>query len=386
MSASEQVLATPGLSDDLVIRGLICAIPSLVLMGRTTDAANRAGCGQALLAAGAVVPAVWHAELVYGHVCALRMGGRYDSALRVAAGFYESADDTGSAAPALAAFAFGEALLDTGRLPNAEAALREALALFRREDPTGVLPWCLCLLAQTLALSGQVDIAVGLLASLDGDAFVAPIYLPEMARARSWVAAAKGELTAGAHLARQAAKLAMQFGQPAVAARAWHDLARMGEPGAAAIELAELADNTQSAEPGLLRDHAVALAAQDGPGLDRAYQRFHARGAILLAAEASAAASALYLATGHRAKAEQSRQRVASCLAACDGATTPALRQIPTSEPMSRRESEVAALAGRGLTNAQIANKLHLSVRTIEGHLQHVYTKLDLHHRSELPS
>lgn len=386
VSASEQVLATPGLSDDLAIRGLICAVPSLALMGRTSDAVDRANRGQALMAAGDVVPSVWRADLVYGHVCALRMAGRYRAALRVAEAFYESADDTGLTASALAAVAFAQALLDTGSLPRAEAMLLEALALFRREDLTGVLPWCRGLLAQTLALAGRVDAAVDLLASPDGDGSVAPIYRPEMARARSWVAAATGELTTGADLARQAAELAMQLEQPAVAARAWHDLARMGEPGAAATQLAMLTDTTQSAEPGLFQDHAAALAAQDGPGLDRSYQRFASRGALLLAAEASAAASAAYRATGHPAKAEQSRRRVTGCVTACDGATTPALRQIPTSDPMSRRETEVAALAGHGLTNAQIATKLHLSVRTVEGHLQHVYTKLELHGRGELPS
>ncbi|GMA21707.1 helix-turn-helix domain-containing protein [Arsenicicoccus piscis] len=43
---------------------------------------------------------------------------------------------------------------------------------------------------------------------------------------------------------------------------------------------------------------------------------------------------------------------------------------------LSRREAEVLGLAAQGLTNGAIATALTLSVRTVERHLQNVYTKL----------
>ena len=48
-------------------------------------------------------------------------------------------------------------------------------------------------------------------------------------------------------------------------------------------------------------------------------------------------------------------------------------------ESLSAREREVACAVGRGAANAEIAAELHLSVRTVERHLQNIYDKLDLH-------
>ena len=38
----------------------------------------------------------------------------------------------------------------------------------------------------------------------------------------------------------------------------------------------------------------------------------------------------------------------------------------------------------RGFTNREIADRLHKSVKTIEGHLAHVYDKLDVRSRAAL--
>jgi len=47
-------------------------------------------------------------------------------------------------------------------------------------------------------------------------------------------------------------------------------------------------------------------------------------------------------------------------------------------------ETRVARLAASGLSNREIARTLSMSVRTVEGHLSHVYTKLELRSRTEL--
>ena len=49
---------------------------------------------------------------------------------------------------------------------------------------------------------------------------------------------------------------------------------------------------------------------------------------------------------------------------------------------LSAREREVLTLAARGYDNDDIARELHLSIRTVERHLQNVYVKLDVQGKS----
>lgn len=51
---------------------------------------------------------------------------------------------------------------------------------------------------------------------------------------------------------------------------------------------------------------------------------------------------------------------------------------------LSRRELEVALLVAEGLTNAEIAERLTVSVRTVTSHLDHIYTRLGINSRVAL--
>lgn len=51
---------------------------------------------------------------------------------------------------------------------------------------------------------------------------------------------------------------------------------------------------------------------------------------------------------------------------------------------LTEREGEILELIALGHTNAEIAEKLFLSIRTVESHRSHIQSKLDLSGRSEL--
>jgi DNA-binding CsgD family transcriptional regulator/sugar lactone lactonase YvrE len=51
---------------------------------------------------------------------------------------------------------------------------------------------------------------------------------------------------------------------------------------------------------------------------------------------------------------------------------------------LSRREREVAALVAEGLTNREIANRLFISERTVDGHLEHIREKLEVNTRAQV--
>ena len=82
-------------------------------------------------------------------------------------------------------------------------------------------------------------------------------------------------------------------------------------------------------------------------------------------------------------------------LLATTGRRTGRARQVPVAnglqgegdlkhQALTQRELHVARLAAAGLTNNEIAERLVVSVRTVESHLYHAFDKLGVTSRSEL--
>jgi non-specific serine/threonine protein kinase len=90
-------------------------------------------------------------------------------------------------------------------------------------------------------------------------------------------------------------------------------------------------------------------------------------------------------AAGRRAPREQAMRFALADSADPPGQThpTPGGRGTAT-RGLSAREREVAALAVTGLSNREIAERLIISKRTVDGHLEHIYAKLSLSSRAEL--
>src|SRR5579864_2943092 len=60
-----------------------------------------------------------------------------------------------------------------------------------------------------------------------------------------------------------------------------------------------------------------------------------------------------------------------------------ATKELPK-PALSRREREVAALVADGLTNREIAGRLFISERTVDGHLEHIREKLAVKSRAQV--
>ena len=59
-------------------------------------------------------------------------------------------------------------------------------------------------------------------------------------------------------------------------------------------------------------------------------------------------------------------------------------RRAPTSVRMTRREQEVIALIAEGLSNKEIAQRIHLSPHTVKCHVHNILEKLALHSRLQV--
>jgi DNA-binding CsgD family transcriptional regulator len=201
--------------------------------------------------------------------------------------------------------------------------------------------------------------------------------------AHAWVAVALGDIAMGVDLALAAADRARadeQFGWEIIAR---HQVVRYGAPDRVLDRITELSAVVDGHLAPLYAAHANALARQDGAALDAVSTGFGDLGYQLLAAESAAhAARAHDLAdTGGAA----SRVRAHALAARCQGARTPALGLLADSaDLLTGRESEIARLAAAGLGNRAIADRLVISVRTVENTLCRIYAKLGIAGRENL--
>jgi DNA-binding CsgD family transcriptional regulator len=330
-----------------------------------------------------VLPLTNATVLAYGR------SGEFDRAAAAVDRFVAVSGDLPSAQARSATLLFrGQLALWRGELPEAARLLEDAVLGFG--DPPGA-PTCWavqCLTAAVLAHAAQGDAAAARDAMVRlerHDRTALTIFAADVELASACVSAAEGAVSQTIELAAGSARTARTYGLAAAEVDALHRMVRWGDVRGVdrLVDLAAAVDGPRAALAGR---HGLALRAGDAAGLASIGDEWARLGAVVLAADAYAQAAAVRSAGGPDLTGTDAgrARRLAAERHARTPALVPVLIRTPGGGRLTRREREVATLAAEGMSNAEIAGRLSVSTRTVEGHLLQAYDKLGVHSRAAL--
>jgi DNA-binding CsgD family transcriptional regulator len=388
--AAEALAAVAGAvtsgDDQLLAAAGTTAVPALQALGLTEDAvrlaeqvvathANEWGRGSLVLGP----------EIAMAALCeARRAAGQLDDADALATtGYGEASARRMTPAMAVHASLLGFVAADRGRIRTAMRWFSTARDLMVASDASGRVVRVLAGLARVQALDGDVDAAR---ATLDEALTTAApgTWSAALAEARGLVLAAGGHRDEAARVLVAAAGDAIASHHVTDAVRCLHTLMLAGGATVARPLAAPLREGVQGVLLHGWLDHIDAAGRNDPAALAGVSERFERSGHHLWAAQASVDAAHLERLAGNARRASALLRRAATLAERCEQARAPWLVLHDTVDPLTRRERDVASLAATGRTNPEIAQTLHLSVRTVENHLYRVYAKLGVTGRQQL--
>jgi DNA-binding CsgD family transcriptional regulator len=269
-----------------------------------------------------------------------------------------------------------------GRPESARQELGMAVLSFERVGASGHQAFALASLAEAKALMGDVDIAVQTWDTLPQALRDDPPL--DWRRSETWVELVRrGDARLAAQHATDGADQARAAGAPFFEMILAYTALQMGALDQAP-RVAALASDMQGPLAEALSAHADALTRNDATALEHVAAHFEQIGFRLFAAEAAVHAALAHRRAGSSSRARTASTRAATLRAGCEGARTPVLAQAAMVADLTEREREVALLAARGMTSRQIADRLGISVRTVDNQLGRVYTKLGVTGRRDL--
>jgi DNA-binding NarL/FixJ family response regulator len=208
---------------------------------------------------------------------------------------------------------------------------------------------------------------------------------PYRSLAEAWVCAAEGAVSQAISIIRAAASRECELGRPAWEVVLLQTATQFGDATTAA-RLADLAAQVQGPRARAAAAHAAALAAGDGHALIEASRQYEEFGDRLAAADAAAQAVVAYQHAGKRGAAMTASAIAQRLATECQDAQTPALRVATMPQPFTERQREIISLAAQGLSNKEIADRLTMSIRSVEGHLFRASQRVGANNREQLIS
>ncbi|MCV7178362.1 LuxR C-terminal-related transcriptional regulator [Mycolicibacterium sphagni] len=381
MAMAEAVLANPGAPKQAVETAAFAAGLAMPLAGRGGDFIDIA---ERSFDAQRSTDGLIRMLARYGEVLALVYTGELDEAEKHAVAYGEFSSSGEFLGWAVAKMMTALVATSRGRFAEAIPTTKQALAALNAETS---LPWRLpgrLLLARAYAGSGRPDEADRLLTeAAEHSGPTVALFDPQVLAVKAWIAAARGSARRGVELSRAAADAAHRSGQFAVEAEALHDAARFGDR-KVSHRLQSLAAVVDGPLPQLYARHAAAVADSDAGALDAVSIDFEEAGVLLSAADAAAQAAGIHEQRNARRREIESVTRAMRLAALCGGASSPAIRAAARPLPVTARELEVAELVAAGSSNREIAERLSVSVRTVEGHVYRACLKLGVSDRDGL--
>ena len=305
--------------------------------------------------------------------------------LLLAAAHDDMASTLGTLERAIVAASLGALRLEQGRVQSSFLQATSAASMFLDLGLPVSARWCYTHSAMALALAGVAAKASETLGELDALGLPTDMeYEVEVLQARAWAWAAAGDMGTARKNLEVAVDLGRQVGDLLGTTKALHGLARLGRARQVVDQLGELAELVDGELTATRLAYARAAAAKDSGALVAAAERFEEVGALLYAAEALGESAVQFRRDGLSRDAAAAQQKAARLLARCEGAVTPFVRAIGARAQLTPAELDTAMQAATGSTDKQIAEMMHLSVRTVENRLHRAYQKLGLSHRREL--
>jgi DNA-binding CsgD family transcriptional regulator len=291
------------------------------------------------------------------------------------------------AAAGFGALALGGLRFSQGRFIDAGRWLAEAELQLEQHDAGGVLAITNSMQVGVACFTGDheaVGPALARCRAAVGDHVPLSNQLPYFARAEAWAVLAGGDSSRAQQLFLEAAGRLRP--RPLYAARLTYEALRAGTPARrVARDLEALARRCDAPLTAAYAAHAKARVADDGDALVAVVDAMEAIGALRYATEVAADAAGAFYRAGYQDSARRAATRCRELHARGQGGALPIIVGLDdAATSLTSRERQLVDLASRGLTNAEIADRLVLSVRTVESHLYHAMQKLGISNRQAL--